>query len=307
MGNDLLTVFKRIIKNNSWLTPKTKQYALLKLHHMKLIIGQPTKLREDPLLDYDADDAWGNMLKITNWKKDKYINLEGNDTIDIPMIDWRVLKLIGQQAYIVNAMYTPTQNSIYIPLGYLQKPFVDLDERGIEYNLAHIGDTLAHEMSHALDDMGSKYDYKGNLHDWWTKEDARKFKLIQNNIIKQYEVFASYDNLKFDAAPSIGEDLADISGLAICQEYLSDFQTKNNDIIPIRSLSFQAFYVYYAMQQRQYIYKDAIAAQLKTNPHPPDKYRANIPLSRLALFRSLYNIKKGDKMYWPSTNSVWSN
>jgi putative endopeptidase len=274
---------------------------------MKLIIGQPTKLREDPLLDYDADDAWGNMLKITNWKKDKYINLEGNDTIDIPMIDWRVLKLIGQQAYIVNAMYTPTQNSIYIPLGYLQKPFVDLDERGIEYNLAHIGDTLAHEMSHALDDMGSKYDYKGNLHDWWTKEDARKFKLIQNNIIKQYEVFASYDNLKFDAAPSIGEDLADISGLAICQEYLSDFQTKNNDIIPIRSLSFQAFYVYYAMQQRQYIYKDAIAAQLKTNPHPPDKYRANIPLSRLALFRSLYNIKKGDKMYWPSTNSVWSN
>jgi putative endopeptidase len=202
-------------------------------------------------------------------------------------------------------MYTPTQNSIYIPLGYLQKPFVDLDERGIEYNLAHIGFTLAHEMSHSLDDMGSKYDYIGNLHDWWTPEDKRKFKKIQEDIIKQYEVFASYDKIKFDAAPSVGEDLADISGLAICEEYLRDFQDMHEDIVPIRSLSFQAFYAYFAMQQRQQIYRQAIVAQLKTNPHPPDKYRVNVPISRLKLFRSLYNIQKGDKMYWPSTSTVW--
>jgi predicted metalloendopeptidase len=79
----------------------------------------------------------------------------------------------------------------------------------------------------------------------------------------------------------------------------------NEDIVPIRSLSFQAFYAYFAMQQRQHIYKQAIAAQLKTNPHPPDKYRVNVPMSRLELFRSLYNIQKGDHMYWPSTSTVW--
>ena len=305
MGTDLISVFKRIIKRNTWLSPKTKAYALLKLKTMKLNIAVPKNMREDPLLDYKSDDPWGNLLKITNWRTFKYISLEGEDVVDIPQISWNAFKLIGQQAYIVNAMYTPTQNSIYIPLGYLQKPFVDLDERGIEYNLSHIGFTLAHEMSHALDDMGSKYDYKGNLHNWWTPEDKKRFKAIQNDIINQYETFSSYDKINFDAAPSIGEDLADISGMAICTEYLRDFQDYNEDIIPIRSLSFQAFYVYFAMQQRQHIYKEAIEAQLKTNPHPPDKYRANVPLSRLKLFRSLYNIQKGDKMYWPSTDTVW--
>jgi|MesohylFT_1024984.scaffolds.fasta_scaffold01669_3 putative endopeptidase len=305
MGKDLITVFKRIIKRNTWLTEKTKQYALLKLEHMNFGVALPKNMREDPLLDYKDNDAWGNLMKITNWRTYKYISLEGEDVEDVPLISWNAFKLIGQQAYIVNAMYTPTQNSIYLPLGYLQKPFVDLDERGIEYNLAHIGFTLAHEMSHSLDDMGSKYDYQGNLHDWWTPEDKRKFKVIQEDIIKQYEKFALYDKIKFDATPSIGEDLADISGLAICQEYLRDFQNMHEDIVPIRSLSFQAFYAYFAMQQRQHIYKQAIAAQLKTNPHPPDKYRVNVPMSRLELFRSLYNIQKGDHMYWPSTSTVW--
>jgi predicted metalloendopeptidase len=93
----------------------------------------------------------------------------------------------------------------------------------------------------------------------------------------------------------------------MCLEYLSDFQTKNEDILPIQTLSFEAFFVYFALQQRQIISKKAIAAQLKTNPHPLDKYRTNVPLSRLKVFRTMYNIKKGDKMWWPSTNRVWED
>jgi len=86
---------------------------------------------------------------------------------------------------------------------------------------------------------------------------------------------------------------------------LRDFQDKNEDIVPIRIFSFKAFFVYYAFQMRQKINKKAISAQLHTNPHPLDKYRTNVPLSRLELFRALYNIKKGDKMYWPSTDKIW--
>ena len=305
MGYDLIKVYKRIIKRNTWLSPKTKKYALQKLEHLKLDIGYPKKLREDPLLDYDADDAWGNMQKISWWRNSKYINLEGGEVIDIPYVDWQSFKLVGQQSYIVNAFYTPTSNSIYIPLAYLQKPFIDMDERGIEYNLAHLGFTLGHEMSHCLDDLGSQYDYKGDLHDWWTPEDRKKYQSIINDIVKQYEEYAAYDGIKFDASIGVGEDMADISGLAICEEYLRDFQDKNADIVPIRSLSFQAFFVYYAVQERQHIYREALSAQLKTNPHPLDKYRCNVPLSRLELFRSLYNIKKGDNMYWHSTNTIW--
>jgi len=309
MAEDLKTVFIRIIKRNKWLQPKTKEKALKKLNNFHLEVGSPKILREDPLLNYTDDDPWKNILKVCEWRHNKAVNLEGKHIIDIPVIDWSEVppKFIGSQAYVVNASYTPSKNGIYIPLGYVQKPFVDLEERGIEYNLAHIGFTLAHEMSHSLDDWGSQYDETGKLNNWWTNKDRKIFEKIQKDVIKQYEVFASYDGIKFDAAPSIGEDLADISGLAICREYLRDFQIKNEDILPIKALSFESFFVYFAYQQRQKISKKAIEAQLKTNPHPLDKYRTNVPLSRMQIFREIYKIKKGDKMWWHSTNKVWDD
>ena len=307
LSEDLKQVFIRIIESNTWLQPKTKSYALLKLKYLKLIVGSPKLLREDPLLNYSDSDAWGNLLKIADWRINQNVLLEGKKLVDVPDIDWSLTppKFVGTQAYVVNASYTPSLNSIYVPLGYIQKPFIDLGQRGIEYNLAHIGYTLSHEMSHALDDLGSKYDYTGKLHDWWTEKDKQKYKQIQRDIIKQYETFAKYDGIIFDAEPSIGEDLADISGLAICLKYLRDFQHKNEDIIPIRALSYKAMFIYFASQQRQKISKNALNAQLKTNPHPLDKYRTNVPLSRMKIFRTIYNITKKDKMYWNSTNTIW--
>lgn len=306
---DLRRVFMRIIKRNNWLQPKTKNIAIEKLEAIKLIVGSPLSLREDPLLDYDPDDPWGNLLRMSVWRHEQAVKLVGKDIIDIPVIDWNQSppKMVSTQAYVVNAMYTPTENSIYIPLGYIQKPFVDLDERGLEYNLAHIGFTVAHEMSHALDDLGSRYDKNGKLYNWWTNKDSEQFKKIQKDIVKQYEIFEKRDGIDFDAWPSVGEDLADISGFSICLEYLRDFQLKNEDILPIQTLSFQAFFVYFALQSRQKISKKAILAQLKTNPHPLDKYRCNIPLSRSNVFRAIFKVKKGDNMWWHTTNSVWSN
>ena len=309
MASDLKTVFIRIIKRNNWMQEKTKKKALQKLENLKLTVGSPENLLEDPLLDYKSDDPWGNLIKKTLFRHDRAVELVDKDVLDdIPVIDWLQIppKFVGTQAYVVNAAYTPTKNAIYIPLGYIQSPFVDLNERGLEYNLSRIGFTIAHEMSHALDDWGSKYDEFGRLNNWWTEKDAKQFKKIQEDVVKQYEVFASYDGIKFDAWPSIGEDLADISGLSICQEYLRDFQIKNKDVLPIQSLSFEAFFIFFAIQSRQKISKKAIIAQLKTNPHPLDKYRCNVPLSRTKVFRAIYNVEKGDKMWWHSTNSIWN-
>jgi len=303
---DLKIVFKRILMRNSWLQPSTKQYALKKLEHFNFVYGKPEDLREDPDLNYGTL-LYDNMQKINNWRHRKFVELEGKPTIDIPMMDWTQypVKMGGTQAYIVNASYTPAKNSIFINLGYIQKPFIDLDERGIEYNLAHIGNTLAHEMSHGFDDTGSKYGWDGNLYDWWKPEDKKKYKSIQKDVIKQYEEFAARDNIKFDASIGIGEDLADISAVAICDEYLQDYQEKNNDLVPIRNFSYDAYYTYFAFQQRQKVGKKALKAQLKTNPHPLDKYRCNIPLSRSEIFRALYNVQKGDGMWWNNTETVW--
>jgi putative endopeptidase len=309
MAKDLKIVFKRIVSRNKWMQPKTKKIALEKLEAIKLIVGSPEHVMPDPLLDYKADDPWGNLVKMAEWRQKQAIKLVGKGVIDVPMIDWSQIppKFITTQAYIVNAMYTPTENSVYVPLGYIQKPFVDLEERGIEYNLAHIGFTIAHEMSHALDELGSKYDKEGKLNDWWTEKDKEDFRKIQENIVKQYEKYASYDGIYFDVWASIGEDLADISGFSICQEYLRDFQFKNQDILPIVNSSFEAFFIYFALQSRQKISKRAILAQLKTNPHPLDKYRCNVPLSRSRIFRAIYNVKKGDKMWWSKINNVWAD
>jgi predicted metalloendopeptidase len=307
MLDDLRVVFIRIIKRNKWLQPKTKEKALLKLNNFKVTIGSPKKLIEDPLLDYKEDDPWGNIIKIALWRNDKLIKLVGKKKIDIPLMDWSVIppKFIGTQAYVVNAYYTPTENRIYIPLGLLQKPLIDLEERGIEYNLARVGYALAHEMSHALDNTGSKYDEKGVLNNWWLPEDSKKYKKIQEDVAKQYRTYASYDNIDYDPEIAMGENLADISAMAICQEYLRDFQLKNDDILPIMDLSFKAFYTYYAVFTRQKIHKKAVLAQLKTNPHPLEKYRCNVPLSRSKIFRNIYSVEKKNKMWWHNFDTIW--
>jgi len=310
IAQDLKTVFLRILRRNTWLQPHTKKMAIEKLNHFDISIGSKIFSLKDPLLKYVNNEHWTNLEIIAKWRHMFAIHLDGTQIkTDLNSIDWSQFppKFIGKQSYIVNAMYTPSENGIDITLGYLQKPFVDLQERGIEYNLARVGHTIGHEMSHSLDNWGSKYDYKGNLNNWWTPKDQEMFKKIQRDVIKQYETFASYDGITFDAEPSVGEDLADISGLAICMEYLRDFQLKNEDNLSIMKLSFDAFFVYFADTQKQKINKKAIAAELKTNPHPLDKYRCNVPLSRSPIFRAIYDIKKGDKMWWHSTNRVWEN
>lgn len=306
MVEDLKKIFINRIHRNNWLSPSTKKAALNKLKKLELIIGYPKDMREDPLLDYCPDDPWHNMNLLAKWRHDKLVEYDGGPVgVDVPEIDWNELKLTGTQPYVVNAYYRPTSNSIYVPLAFLQKPFIDLDERGIEYNLAYVGYTMGHELSHCLDDMGSKFDADGNLKNWWTPRDKRIFKKKIKDVVKQYEEFAARDGIKFDAEIGVGENLADISGLSLAEEYLLLFQQANEDIDIIKKISLEAFYVYSAIQSRQKIHDKAIPAQLKTNPHPLEKYRCNCPLSRLDLFRTIYNIKKGDGMWWHNTDTIW--
>jgi putative endopeptidase len=307
LSKELLIVFKNIIRRNTWLSSTTKANALDKLEKIKFLIGTLPVLKEDPILDYNAKEAYQNLRKYAYWRTKWFISLDGTSTknVDIPSIDWENFKFTGKQSHIVNAFYTPSENSICIPQAYLQKPFIDLEERGIEYNLAYIGYTLAHEMSHCLDDSGSRCDALGNLHDWWTINDKKKYQSKMNNVIKQYEYFALMDGNIFDASLSIGEDIADISGLKICEEYLKQFQEYNKDITLIRKLSLKAFYIYIGLQGAQTTLRKSLQYKFITNPHPLEKYRVNCALSRLKLFNYIYNIKKGDKMYWNPNSAIW--
>jgi putative endopeptidase len=302
--DDLKELFITKIGINTWLSPSTKKAALAKLHKLTIMVGKPENLRYDPIFDYVADDPLYNVGLLLRWKHKKYIALEGKAVIDIPDFDWNVFKIVGTQCYMVNAYYRPNSNSIYVPLAYLQKPFIDLEERGLEYNLVYIGYTLGHELSHALDDTGSKYDADGNLNNWWTDADRTAFKDKIKDVIKQYETFAARDGIKFDAEMSVGEDLADISGMALVEGYLLDNQIINDEIVKIKKMNLAKLYVNLAIQGQQKIYKRAIKAQLKMNPHPLEKYRVNCALARLELFKTIYGIKKGDGMYW-NNDTIW--
>jgi putative endopeptidase len=191
-----------------------------------------------------------------------------------------------------------------MPAGILQSPFIDLD-RPLAYNLATIGFVIAHELSHSLDDMGSKYDKNGNLHTWWTPQDRKNFAKIQKDIIRQYEEWTKRDGIEFDAEPSLGEDIADISAISMCGDLLRDYLRQRKYAYPNQILHFKLFYNLFASHIRQKFTKRSEKAQLVINPHPPDKYRCNIPLSRSIVFRTVYNVKKGDKMWWHSLNQVW--
>lgn len=294
---DIRYIFKDIIINNKWMSGSAKKEALKKLNTIELIIGSPPLIVKDPSVTYSETNYWRNIIDASIYRAKMFAYLNCKQIAYVPTIDWDIFGLTGQQSYIVNAFYTANQNSIFIPHAILSKPFVDLTNRGIEYNLAYIGFTLAHEISHSLDSIGSQYDYKGSLKNWWTPRDKEIFDSKVNGIIQQYKKAAKEDGLDIDPSNSVGEDLADINGFRVIEQYLVNYQAKNRDMSIIKLLSFRALYVYYAIQSRQAIVSKAIYLNSLTNPHPLEKYRVNCVLSRSKFFKHIYEIKKGDGMY----------
>ena len=141
-----------------------KEIALRKLHNLQFVIGSKMENElDEPILDYSPTEAWQNLCKMAQSRHQLAIKMVYLPVRQMPAINWTSIPptFVGNQSYVVNAYYSPRQNSIIIPHGYIQDPFIDLNERGIEYNLAHIGFTIAHELSHVLDTIGKKYNEYG--------------------------------------------------------------------------------------------------------------------------------------------------
>ena len=309
MGDELRKIFIRIINENTWLQPETKAEALRKLESISIETVYPKFMIEDFDVDYPKGDAYGIMYVQSQAMREYYIKNEGKHFSDVPTLDFTVnggLTLSGTQPYIVNAFYNPVRNNIYVPAATLQEPFIKLNSKGFEYNLAHIGYTFGHEFSHCLDNTGRLFDHKGNMRNWWKPEDEKIFNNKVKDVIKQYELFASRDGITMDASTMVGESMADISGLEICINYLNNYLNETDAIEKVKETSFREFFIYVAYQWREAIYKQSVHFNIKTNPHPLVKYRTNCPLSRSMIFKRLYNVKKGDHMYWDN-DTIWSN
>lgn len=318
IGNTMLECFKQRIQHNGWMSPITKKGALKKLTTLRINVGEAELAAPDPTtLDYDPKDAWGNLLKRSVQRTEYIARHHGSSgslsANDLDIMNWGTMKLVGYQSFVVNAYYTPNSNSIYIPTAYMHSMNVQFG-RGYEYDLASVGFTFGHEISHALHVSSRVYNHRGIIKNWWTHDDVATYERKIAAIRRQYEEISRKDGFVIDGNLSLPENLADVTGLAVCEDALNRFLDANATADPgasdtanahIRAMSFYNFYTYYAIQNRQYANRREILVQVLTNPHLNLKIRTNVPLMRSKTFRDVIEIKKGDKMYNDEFDAVF--
>jgi putative endopeptidase len=186
-------------------------------------------------------------------------------------------------------------NEIVFPAGILQPPFFDLNaDDAVIYG--GIGAVIGHEMTHGFDDEGRQYDAKGNLRDWWTKEDAEKFNQRAALVGTQYSAFSPFDSVYVNGKLTMGENLADLGGVTIAYAALQK-ALMNKRVQKLDGFTpAQRFFISYAQNWRGNTRPEALRDQIKTDPHSPDVYRTLGPLQNFPEFYEAFGCKEGDKM-----------
>jgi predicted metalloendopeptidase len=196
----------------------------------------------------------------------------------------------------VNAYYNPELNEIVFPAAMLQPPFFDPNADDA-VNYGAIGAVIGHEISHGFDDQGAQYDGDGNLRDWWTKRDHANFKAKTQMLVKQYSAFSPVKGYKVNGELTLGENIADNSGLAIAYKaYKLSLGGKPAPVID-GFTGEQRFYQGWAQSWRTKMRDAELIRLVTTNPHAPDEIRANGSLRNQPGFYEAFGVKKGDKMY----------
>ena len=301
MVSDLKMVFEKMLTENKWMEATTKKKALLKLEKLKVVVGENLDTDDDPDLNYVNYDIWSNLLNYNEWKHKQFLNLHDKDVMNLPIIKWSEypFEYAGYQVFTVNANYNSTTNAVYIPVAYIQEPFISVKNHGsLDYNLANIGFTIAHELTHAFDNIGSNYDHDGNLNEWWSASDKKKYKMIQENVKKHYDYFTKKDGVTIELDLSLRENISDINSITICMRYIMDFLNDSGLGLTSMYEVIEDFFINYTIAMRQTIQSKAANYYYLIDPHPPTKYRVNVPLSRCELFTAFSSVKKGDGMYF---------
>ena len=295
--NNLQKAFEARIKKLDWMSDSTKQRAVTKLNAFLKKIGYPSKWK-----NYD-DVVMEKGNYFTNAKSAKMHGIkEMVDKIGKPVdrTEW------GMSPPTVNAYYNPTNNEIVFPAGILQFPFFDANADDA-VNYGGIGMVIGHEMTHGFDDQGSQYDEIGNMKNWWSAPDATKFKAKTGAVVQQYNAFTVLDGLHVKGELTLGENLADIGGLAIAYDAFK-LTKQGQDTAKIDGLTpDQRFFLGFAQVWRLKTRDESIRVGINTDPHSPEMYRVNGPVSNFDPFYSAFDVKEGDKMYVKPENRtrIW--
>jgi putative endopeptidase len=275
------------IKRLDWMSDETKTRALKKLSAFTVKIGYPDKWQAYEGLVIERHDYFGNLRRISKWRYNFNISQLGKP---VDKTRW------SMTPPTVNAYYNPVNNEIVFPAGILQFPFFDFGADDA-VNYGGIGAVIGHEMTHGFDDQGRQYDYDGSLRDWWTKDDADKFKVRADKVVAQYNAFTVLDTLHVNGRLTLGENLADLGGLNIAYEAFKKTKegqssTKINGFTPD-----QRFFLSWAQVWRGKQRPESTAQRVLTDPHSPDQFRTNAPITNIDAWYAAFNVQPGDKMY----------
>lgn len=283
------------IRGLSWMSDATKSKALEKLASLKVKIGYPDKWKDysgihiNPALPYQ-----NNILEASRW-----FTADNFSKMDQP-VDKEEWFMTPQT---VNAYYSPLNNEICFPAGILQPPYFDFDADDA-VNYGAIGVVIGHEMTHGFDDQGRHFDKKGNLEDWWEKDDEERFNALTEILVRQFDAVEVAPGVHANGRYTLGENIADQGGLRIARSaYLKSLGDKKPEDIDGFSAD-QRFYLGYAAVWANNIRPEEILVRTNTDPHSLSRNRVNVTLRNIEPFFEAFGIKEGDEMYRPEDERV---
>ena len=285
--NNLQGTYADRIKRLDWMSDETKGRALTKLNTFIKKIGYPDKWRDYSKLTVVPNDFVANVLAASAFDYDYSISKLGRP---VDKTEW------GMTPPTVNAYYNPAFNEIVFPAGILQYPFFEMSADDA-VNYGGIGGVIGHEITHGFDDQGRQYDATGNLQDWWTEEDAKRFTEKADQVVSQYNAYTVLDTVHVNGQLTLGENLADFGGVAIGYEaFMKTKQAKEGKKIDGFTPE-QRFFLSWAQVWRINALPETQAQLILTDPHSPGMSRANGPIVNIDAWYDAFNIQPGDKMY----------
>jgi len=282
------------IQGNGWMGEATKQAALVKLGKMDVMVGYPDKFRDYSKLTMKPDDLYGNIKRSAAFEWAYGIE-DLNKPVD--------RKKWAMSPATVDAYNGGLENKIVFPAGILQPPFFDPQaDAAVNYGAA--GAIIGHEIMHGFDDQGRKIDENGGVRDWWTADDAKRFKALTDALDKQYSSYEAAPGIFINGKLTMGENIGDMSGLEVAYSaYKMSLNGKDAPVIDGLTGD-QRFFLSFAQAWRGKQRDDAIKTQVASDPHSPRRFRVIGPLRNLDAWYQAFGVTADSKFYIPPDQRV---
>ena len=299
MVKDIEDAMDREIDTLTWMSPETKTKAKAKLHQVADKIGYPDHFRDYAALKIVRGDALGNAIRSVEFENHRQIAKIGQP---VDRGEW------GMSPPTVDAYYNPSMNDINVPAGSLQSPFYASSATDAEV-YGHIGGIVGHELTHGFDDEGRKFDGNGNLADWWTDEDAKKYEAMTDCEVKEYGGFTAVDEVKVNGQLTLGENTADNGGLRLAlMAFQADANRKGIDLNAKDASGFTPLQQFFLAHGQNWCGDDRpeqVRLQVQTDPHSPRKFRIIGVIENMPEFGKAFGCKPGQPMMPVNSCRVW--